>query len=293
MDYGLLGAFGQGVQAFNTARQSKLDREEKRRQSEEEAAMKRRSEQMTAADKGLVEDAETKGFIQSDSRKAKEELERHKTQAEIDELKARSKRKSEGSLADEIARLRLEEARRRSADGTRLPADKVLSVQDGNRIPTMLQDLRNTIGKNKDAFGPVTGRLGAMNPWNERSQTIDAQMRSAAQSFGRFMEGGVLRKEDEEKYRKMFPDLKDTPDVAANKLALVDRLLQQKQQGDTAALQSAGYNTGGLMGGGGLVPEPPSILSGPKDSGGLIPSAQADSDEEMREYEMLKRKYGR
>ena len=157
-----------------------------------------------------------------------------------------------------------------------LPADKVLIVSEGQRLPTMLEDIKATIGSNKDAFGPISGRLSSMNPYNERSSTMDAQLRAASQSFGRFMEGGVLRKEDEDKYRKMFPTLSDTPEVAANKLTIVDRLLKQKQAADVEALGASGYDTA-AFGKTGRAPDAPSVLSKaqPKVSNDLIPSATA------------------
>jgi hypothetical protein len=144
-----------------------------------------------------------------------------------------------------------------------LPADKVLSVSEGQRLPTMLEDIRSTISSNADSFGPIAGRIGAANPYNERTKTIDAQMRASAQSFGRFMEGGVLRKEDEAKYRQMFPNLSDTPEVAANKLTIVDRLLRQKQSADVEALRSSGYDTAACSKAG-TAPSAPEVLKGAK-----------------------------
>jgi hypothetical protein len=154
-----------------------------------------------------------------------------------------------------------------NSSGQRLPADKVLAVSEGQRLPQMLDDIRGTLKANKGAFGPIRGGLSSMNPYNEQAQTIDAQMRTAAQSFGRLMEGGVLRKEDEEKYRKMFPQLKDDPAVAENKLALVDRMLKQKQQADVSALAGSGYDTG-AFGQGGAMPDLPGVLrSGARKEG--------------------------
>lgn len=130
--------------------------------------------------------------------------------------------------------------------GYKLPPDKVLQVQEGAQIPTMLKDVQETLSSNKDGFGPVTGRLNSLNPYNERAQTIDAQMRASSQRFGRYMEGGVLRKEDEDKYRKMFPQMSDTPEVAANKLQIVQKLLADKQNADIQALAAQGYDTRGF-----------------------------------------------
>lgn len=157
-----------------------------------------------------------------------------------------------------------------------LPADKVLAVSEGQRIPTMLEDIRGTIEANRNSFGPVSGRLSSLNPYNEKAQTIDAQMRAASQSFGRFMEGGVLRKEDEDKYRKMFPNLSDTPEVAANKLAIVDRLLRQTQGANVKALSASGYDTSAFNGAS-SAPELPNVLS-QGSQGGLISQAHASAD---------------
>lgn len=147
------------------------------------------------------------------------------------------------------------------ANGKRLPPDKVLSVNEGNTIPTLLSDISKTIENNQDSFGPVSGRLSVLNPWDEKSNTIESQIRAASQAFGRFMEGGVLRKEDEDKYRKMFPNLSDALPVARNKLSIVNRLLSEKQNSNLKALKDAGYDVSSLDKGL-TIPEVPSILKG-------------------------------
>jgi len=166
-----------------------------------------------------------------------------------------------------------------STAGQRLPADKVLAVSEGQRLPNMLADLEGTIEQNQGDFGPFAGRLGSLNPYNEKAQTIDAQMRTASQTIGRHMEGGVLRKEDEEKYRKMLPTLSDSPEVARNKLALVNRMLQQKQTEDVKALKASGYDTAAFDASRGQAPGVPSVLSAgsakQQSGGGLIANAQA------------------
>lgn len=163
-----------------------------------------------------------------------------------------------------------------SAQGKQLPPDKVLAVNAGNAIPRTLDDVSATLENNKDIFGPVSGRAASANPWNEKAQTIDAQFRTAAQEFGRYMEGGVLRKEDEDKYRKMFPQLSDSPAVAKNKLDLVRRQLVLKQQSDVEALASSGYDTMGVskrLSAPGL----PSSISKPSGPGGDPTQALANS----------------
>lgn len=170
-----------------------------------------------------------------------------------------------------------EQSRRTALASTRkdrLPADKVLTVNQGNAIPKQLTEIGTTIDQNQDAFGPVIGMVSGLNPYDTRAKTIDAQLRASAQAFGRYMEGGVLRKEDEEKYRRMFPTLSDTPEVARNKLAIVNKLLVEKQQSDVSALQQQGYSVSGLQADLGTGEIPSVIRSNPR-SAGVIPEAQA------------------
>jgi hypothetical protein len=62
------------------------------------------------------------------------------------------------------------------------------------------------------------------------------------QSIGKYLEGGVLRAEDEKKYEKMLPQLSDTPAVAKAKLVGIDALLKAKQQQYIQDVQTGGYN---------------------------------------------------
>lgn len=162
----------------------------------------------------------------------------------------------------------------------RLPADKVLGVNEGKNAINMLNDLSGTINENKAIFGPVSGNLASINPYNETGATINSQMKIASQSIGKFLEGGVLRKEDEDKYRKMLPQLSDTPEVSKNKLQLVDRMLKNKLAADIKALNDSGYDATGLMGGVSDAPGLPSVIRKQKvaeNGNSVIPNANADS----------------
>jgi hypothetical protein len=158
-----------------------------------------------------------------------------------------------------------EKLRNEGANGKQMSATEIAKFDEGNQIPSMLQDIKATISSNGDMFGPVAGRMAAFNPYNEKGKTADSQFRTASQSFGKFMEGGVLRKEDEDKYREMFPKLSDPPEIAANKLANVERLLAQKQGSTIAALKGSGYNVNAIdkqI----AIPEVPGILAGKSNS---------------------------
>jgi len=128
----------------------------------------------------------------------------------------------------------------------KLSAANVLKVNEGNAIPKTLDTIAETIETNKDLFGPIEGRIRSLNPYDTKGQVLDAEIRAASQQFGRYMEGGVLRKEDEIKYRKMFPAMSDTREIADGKLDIVRKLLRRKQESDLDALGKQNYDLTGL-----------------------------------------------
>ena len=79
-----------------------------------------------------------------------------------------------------------------------------------------LQELRAIVQNNQDKIGPVVG-LAALNPYSE-SRQIQAQIDKVKQRVGKALEGGVLRKEDEEKYKKILAVITDTPQTALSKI---------------------------------------------------------------------------
>lgn len=164
----------------------------------------------------------------------------------------------------------------------RLPADKVLALTEGAQVHKLLQELEQTVDDNTKSFGPVKGRLASMNPWNESAKTIDAQVRNVRQTIGKLKEGGVLRKEDEEKYAKMLPELSDTPEVAKNKLILVAREMMGKQNDYLTSLSAAGYDVDGLMQQF-EVPELPKVLAG-KEKGDPKEAIADEVDPQIQQY---------
>lgn len=156
----------------------------------------------------------------------------------------------------------------RGMDGKMLPPATVLGLNEGKAVARILPEVEQAIKENESIFGPVEGRARGANPYDRNAQTIDARMRTASQAFGRFMEGGVLRKEDEDKYRRMFPQLSDEKQVAKNKLSIVRRQLAQKYQDDKSALGGSGYDISGF----GDLEIPPSLFGEPAPSGNSAPS---------------------
>lgn len=98
---------------------------------------------------------------------------------------------------------------------------KVAELQDGI---DGLYDLKAKISENEDKLGPITG-LAAINPWSQ-SRQIRADIDRVRQKVGKALEGGVLRKEDEIKYKKILSTLTDTPSTAQYK---IDQLIADIQ----------------------------------------------------------------
>lgn len=174
----------------------------------------------------------------------------------------RLKNRSGGGISAELA-YRMSKDAKEVAFGKQLPPSNVLAVNEGKSVARMLPEVETALEQNKGIFGPVRGRAGSVNPYDTTAQTVDARMRTASQAFGKFMEGGVLRKEDEEKYRKMFPQLSDTPEVAQNKLSIVRRMLAENYESSRKSLGESGYNVSGL----GELEIPPSIFDKEQPAG--------------------------
>lgn len=93
------------------------------------------------------------------------------------------------------------------------------AIKDITQTETALEgikELKDLIAENEQYIGPIKG-LQAYNPFS-KSRQIQADVDRIRQRVGKALEGGVLRKEDEEKYKKILAVLTDTPETAAYKI---------------------------------------------------------------------------
>jgi len=126
--------------------------------------------------------------------------------------------------------------------GKPVPATQAGLLGDYDSAISLMDEVEQVLTTSSDKFGPVKGKVGRANPYNVEAQQIDSDLRRASQIVGKAMEGGVLRKEDEEKYRKMLPNLDDTPDVAQYKMQKVRAMLERNRLQRVQALINAGYD---------------------------------------------------
>jgi hypothetical protein len=151
----------------------------------------------------------------------------------------------------DYAKLKAEQSKKEMPQ--KLTATETLKVNEGKVIPETLNKFAKIMEDNKNLFSiSDLPAAGTINSWYEsiknssQVKKFDSEKRAASQQFGRYMEGGVLRKEDEVKYEKMFPAIGDSYGVAQAKLETINSLLTRKYNSDISALQSQNKSTEGL-----------------------------------------------
>lgn len=101
----------------------------------------------------------------------------------------------------------------------------IAKITESKSALASLRDLRSVLQANEQYIGPITG-LGALNPYSE-ARKAQADINLVKQRVGKALEGGVLRKEDEAKYKTILATLTDTPSTAIYK---TDQMLEDLQR---------------------------------------------------------------
>ena len=92
----------------------------------------------------------------------------------------------------------------------------IVKIADTQKALDDLGELKNKISENLEFIGPLMG-FQRVNPFS-KSRRVQADVDRVRQTVGKALEGGVLRKEDEEKYKKILATLTDTPETALYKV---------------------------------------------------------------------------
>lgn len=127
---------------------------------------------------------------------------------------------------------------------TALSESAIKEIAETQNAIDGLIDLRSKIQDNLQYIGPISG-LQSLNPFSKARQ-VQADVDRIRQTVGKALEGGVLRKEDEEKYKKILATLTDTPETALYK---IDQLIDDIQTNYNRFLEAqsgAGRYTGGF-----------------------------------------------
>ena len=103
-----------------------------------------------------------------------------------------------------------------------------------------LRSLKDEMEKAEEKLGPVSG-WSKLNPYDETARSLLGNIDLVRQRVGKALEGGVLRKEDEEKYKRILAVMTDLPEVAYSKIDNLIETLERDAQIYRNVLHSAGY----------------------------------------------------
>lgn len=98
--------------------------------------------------------------------------------------------------------------------------------------------------------GPIKGRIMGNMPYAAQTKNFKADLDLSRQLIGKYLEGGVLRKEDENKYKDILPTVNDLPSVVAHKWAELYKRVEAKRTAHAKAFQKLGYYVGDYADGG-------------------------------------------
>lgn len=181
-----------------------------------------------------------------------------------------------------------------TAGGKIMPVSAVENLSSSDQALKSLEDLSSVTQANPEMFGKGVGLLGnlgvatGIGDTATKAASLDADLMSKAQVIGRYLEGGKLAEGDAKRYAKMLPARGDKPEIVQNKIASLQRMIEQKLESDRAGYSAAGYKVGnkvdrpispGLIGGVGKQkdtgPKPGAVQDGYKFKGG-DPSQQSN-----------------
>jgi len=96
-----------------------------------------------------------------------------------------------------------------------------------------------------DATGGFVDRVIGLAPGSQRKKA-QASIDRVKQVIGKALEGGVLRKEDEEKYKKILPTIADSPGIIEFKIKELEHDLEIRRQQFIDNLRRSGYDVSGF-----------------------------------------------
>lgn len=116
-------------------------------------------------------------------------------------------------------------------------------VSGMNQLSSLLDEAQGT-GTVAWAKSKTPGILSEWFGWGVDAKSRQASLDAAKQVIGKAMEGGVLRKEDEAKYMKILPIIKDPPDVARAKIRNLVTTMKRDAENYMAILEAGGRDIG-------------------------------------------------
>lgn len=122
--------------------------------------------------------------------------------------------------------------------GKQLSGTEITKLANSKTAIQSLGELQGLLKQNEQYVGPIAG-LQRFLPYSD-ARKIQANINLVKQRVGKELEGGVLRKEDEEKYKQILATLADEPSTAAYKVDNLIRTVQRDLDTYQNELRSAG-----------------------------------------------------
>lgn len=141
----------------------------------------------------------------------------------------------------------------RGTKGPRLvPETTVAKFSQGQAAIDEVNALRSEIAAKHEIMGPIKG-LTSYSPFTfddpdiENQKELNNRFMLLRQTVGKLFEGGVLRKEDEVKYKKIFVDIKTDPKIAAANMKELESMLRRDVPRYMKNMGRAGYDVSGFL----------------------------------------------
>ena len=185
------------------------------------------------------------------------------------------------------------------AVGTELKSGELTTLTQVRQAVGALKDLGNILKGTKDSTGALRGVVAkfpeifdptmqaiidlfgdeATEDYVLTTRQIESVVRSTRQYVGKMLEGGVLRREDELKYKAILTDIMNQPEVAQFKADEFLRVTENRLYDQFADLRKAGFNTHRFMAEEGFGGVPPHVaLVAPGEEGFTWRAIQTPDD---------------
>lgn len=173
-----------------------------------------------------------------------------KNQLDISKIQAESgieREKIRGKNALEVQKIKPKPIGKGSG-GKPLPSTAAEGLANAQTSLNSLNDLKDLVANNPEMFGRGIGLVGSasiatgIGDTATKAASLDSDLMATAQRIGVFLEGGKLAEGDIKRYTKMLPQRGDKPEIVKNKIASLERRIQQKLNNDITSYRQAGYD---------------------------------------------------
>lgn len=128
-----------------------------------------------------------------------------------------------------------------SGDAGRI-ADFSTSIDDLEALKAAITETDKATGTRAAVGAALPAFVTDLTGWGVDAKKRQGVIDRVKQVIGKTLEGGVLRKEDEAKYERILPTIKDTPEIAKSKLEGLNKAITERRGTFVDTLQDSGFD---------------------------------------------------